>query len=352
MEAAKGAMPSSSLEDRSRAVAIWLFSVALLVLAMVVVGGATRLTGSGLSITQWRPISGVVPPMTDQVWARDFTLYRATPQYLLLNRGMSLADFKFIFWWEWAHRLLARMVGAAFAIPMAVLLLARRFPKRLIGPCFGLLALGGLQGLVGWWMVKSGLEARVSVAPERLAVHLGLALVLFSALIWTGFEAWFGAAPIAARRTDRWTSWTAVLGVAILLQCLLGALVAGNHGGLVDADWPLMGGRMAPADYWRGSLWETIAHGQASTQFDHRIFAYLTFTASAGVAIGAAWSASASPAIRRLAAGLAIAVTLQAGIGVMTLAMGVPLALAIVHQSMAAAVLATATALAWRSRRR
>ena len=154
-------------DGRSRPVAIWLFAVAALVLAMVVVGGATRLTGSGLSITQWKPVSGALPPMTDQAWARAFGQYRATPQYRLVNAGMSLGEFQFIYWWEWAHRLFGRAVGAAFAVPfVAFLAAADALPGRLIWRCVLLLGLGGLQGLVGWWMVKSGLEARVSVAPR------------------------------------------------------------------------------------------------------------------------------------------------------------------------------------------
>ena len=338
-------------DGRSRPVAIWLFAVALVVFAMVVVGGATRLTGSGLSITQWRPVSGAIPPMTASAWNRDFALYRATPQYRLVNRGMSLSEFRFIFWWEWAHRLLGRLVGAAFAVPLAVFLFARAMPRRLIGPSLGLLALGGLQGAVGWWMVESGLEARVSVAPERLATHLGLALALLAALIWTGLEAEFGRPAPGTARRDGWTWASAMLALAIFVQCLLGALVAGNHGGLVDGDWPLMGGRVFPADYWRGSLWESLAHGQAASQFDHRILAYGIFAAAIAVAVGAARAAITPAAIRFLAAALALAASAQAGLGIATLLAGVPLTLAILHQAGAAILLATAVALAWRSRR-
>jgi len=339
------------VDGRSRPVAVWLFAVALVVFAMVVVGGATRLTGSGLSITQWRPVSGAIPPMTASAWNRDFALYRATPQYRLVNRGMSLSEFRFIFWWEWAHRLLGRLVGAAFAVPLAAFLLAGALPKRLIGPCLGLFALGGLQGAVGWWMVESGLEARVSVAPERLATHLGLALALLAALIWTALEAEFGPTAPAVRRRDGWTWASAILALTIFVQCLLGALVAGNHGGLIDGDWPLMGGAVFPADYWRGSLWESLAHGQAASQFDHRILAYLIFAAAISLAVCAARSGVAPAAIRVLAAALALAAIAQAGLGIATLLAGVPLALAILHQAGAAILLATGVALAWRARR-
>ncbi|MFO0412074.1 MAG: COX15/CtaA family protein, partial [bacterium] len=163
--------------DQNRAVAIWLFGCAALVFIMVVVGGITRLTGSGLSITEWKPIMGALPPMNAADWQEAFEKYRAIPQYTQVNAGMSLAEFKEIFWWEWAHRLLGRVIGVAFALPFAVFLILRQIPQRLVLRCTILLALGGLQGLIGWWMVSSGLSERVDVAPERLATHLGLALL-------------------------------------------------------------------------------------------------------------------------------------------------------------------------------
>jgi len=331
------------MEARSRAVAVWLLGVALIVLAMVVVGGATRLTGSGLSITQWRPVSGILPPRGAEAWNHDFDLYKATPQYRLVNQGMSLAEFKFIFWWEWAHRLLGRLVGVAFAIPLAAFVVLRALPRRLIGRCVLLFCLGGLQGAVGWWMVQSGLEARTSVAPERLAAHLGLALVLLAALMWTALEAWAG--PAGRQRRDGWATGSAVLAGAVFLQCLMGALVAGDHGGLVDNDWPLMGGTLVPGDYWQGSFWATFAHGPAATQFDHRMVAYAVFAGAIGLA------ATAPPALRRLAVLVAAMVAAQAALGVATLIGGVPLPLAIAHQAGAALVLAAAVTLAWRARR-
>ncbi|HEY5071914.1 MAG TPA: COX15/CtaA family protein [Caulobacteraceae bacterium] len=331
--------------------AVWLFVVALLVVAMIVVGGATRLTGSGLSITQWRPVSGAAPPMTAQAWDQAFWRYQATPQYRLVNRGMSLSEFRIIFWWEWAHRLLGRLVGVTFAAPMAFFLLSRRMPRRLIWRSLGLLFLGGLQGLVGWWMVKSGLEARASVAPERLAIHLGLGLLLLAALIWNGLEAWNGRAPGTIPRRDRWTLASATLALAILLQCLLGALVAGNQAGLIDGDWPLMRGAIFPADYWRASLWNTIVHGPSASQFDHRVFAYLIFAGAVTLALAAAYASSAPRLMRALAVTIALAVSVQAALGIATLMTAVPLALAMVHQAGAALVLALSIALAWRSAR-
>jgi len=338
-------------DGRSRPVAIWLFAVALLVLAMVVVGGATRLTGSGLSITQWKPISGAVPPMTGHAWADAFGRYRATPQYRLINPDMSLGGFQFIFWWEWAHRLLARVLAAVFALPFATFLAARRLPRRLVWRCAALLALGGLQGLVGWWMVQSGLEARVSVAPERLAAHLGLALILFSALIWTALEAWSGKKRAGGGRRDGWTLAGALLAGGVFLQCLLGALVAGDKAGLVDNDWPLMGGAFFPRDYWRGSFWTTFAHNPSAVQFNHRLLAYGLLIMGLGMAVTAIRSSRVPGTIRGLCVVFAAGVTGQAMLGIAALWSGMPLSLAIFHQANAAFVLAIAVALAWRSRR-
>jgi cytochrome c oxidase assembly protein subunit 15 len=325
------------------AVGAWLFAVALMVLAMVVVGGATRATGSGLSITQWRPLVGAVPPLSHDAWERLFALYRATPQYRLVNRGMSLTDFQFIFWWEWAHRLLGRIVGVVFLVPFALFLVNRRLPRRLVWPCAGLFLLGAVQGGVGWWMVQSGLEDRISVAPERLAVHLGLALALMAALVWTGLDA------LAGPRAAGWTGpmrWSvAALLAGVFAQCLLGALVAGNHAGLIDNDWPWMGGRLVPDDYWRGSLWATLAHGPAAAQFNHRIWAYVLLMTAAALAWRARRIAALGAALAALAGGL----LLQAALGVATLVLGVPLWLALLHQFTAASLLALAVFAAWRA---
>jgi cytochrome c oxidase assembly protein subunit 15 len=317
---------------------------------MVVVGGATRLTGSGLSITQWKPISGALPPLSDAAWADAFRRYQQIPQYQLVNRGMSLAEFRTIFWWEWTHRLIGRLVGVIFAGPLIAFLALRMIPRRLILPSLGLFALGGLQGVVGWWMVKSGLEARVSVAPERLAIHLGLALFLFAALIWTALEAWAGAER-RGRRPTPWALAAGTIAVVAYVQCLLGALVAGNQAGLVDNDWPLMRGRIFPQDYWAGSWAQTLLHSQAAVQFNHRLVAYGLFVLALGTGLAAAFAPRASGAIRALAIVVAVLVAAQAGLGVATLINAAPLPLAIAHQAGAAIVLAMAVGFAWRARR-
>ena len=342
-------MTSFLRSDRSRAVALWLCAVAVLVLAMVVVGGSTRLTGSGLSITQWKPVRGVIPPLNAAQWQAEFDGYKHIPQYQLLNRDMTLAQFQGIYWWEWAHRLLGRLVGVVFFVPFVVFTLRREIPSRLFLRLAGLFVLGGLQGLVGWWMVASGLASRVYVAPERLAIHLGLAFALLGALVWTALDAWAGWArqtlPSPWGRRGLW-----LVGL-LFLQILLGALVAGNHAGLVYNDWPLMNGRLFPADYAGPGVWATFAHSQGAVQLHHRLMAYLV-TVAAIVFGAAAWrSAYLGRDAKRLAVAVTAAVGLQVCLGIVTLMTLVPIGLGIAHQVMAAITFCLAVAFAWRARR-
>ena len=334
-------------DDQDRATAIWLFVMAALVFAMVVVGGMTRLTGSGLSITEWKPIMGALPPMNEADWHAAFVKYQAIPQYAQVNADMTLDGFKSIFWWEWFHRLLGRLIGVVFALPFLVLVLLRRLPRRLIGRCLILLALGGLQGLIGWWMVTSGLSERVDVAPERLTVHLGLALLIFMGLFWTGLEAWFGEQH--SRAPAGWSRGAALMLGAVFLQCLLGGLVAGAKAGFIYTDWPLMNGAVGPAvDWGKGAV--AFLHDQALVQFNHRLVAYALLIAGTAYAIQAfRW---------RLAEGLGVAafvlagaLWLQAALGIVTLVHAVPLALGGLHQAGAVVVLAVATVNLWLVRR-
>jgi heme a synthase len=342
-------MTSFLRSDRSRPVAIWLFIVAAMVFAMVVVGGATRLTDSGLSITQWKPIMGALPPMSDQAWRESFELYKKIPQFKLVNPDMTLEGYKGIFWWEWAHRLLGRTVGAAFAVPFIVFLIRRDVPRRLIWRCAVMFGLGGLQGLVGWWMVSSGLSERVTVAPERLMIHLALALALFVVLIWTGLDAWSGSPRVAER--SKWRGWALALLGAVFFQSMLGALVAGNHAGMVYNDWPLMNGHLFPADYAGHGLWGTLAHSQGAVQLHHRLMAYLLFLCGIAVAVIANRDRLLAAGAKAVALTVAIVVTLQAGLGIWTLMAQAPIALGVLHQAGAALLLATATVFAWRVRR-
>ncbi|MDI6624658.1 MAG: COX15/CtaA family protein [Brevundimonas sp.] len=333
--------------DQSRAVAVWLFVTAALVFAMVVVGGVTRLTGSGLSITEWKPIMGALPPMNAADWAEAFEKYRTIPQYEQVNAGMTLGEFKGIFWWEWFHRLLGRLIGVVFALPFAVFLALGRMPRRLIVRCGVLLALGGLQGLIGWWMVSSGLSERVDVAPERLATHLGLALLIFMGLIWTGLEAWNGEEH--SRHPVGWSRGAAILLGAVFLQCLLGGLVAGAKAGFVYTDWPMMNGEwLAPVEWGMGGL--AFLHDQALVQFNHRLVAYGLLIGGTLYAVQA-WRWRLAEGLGAAAFVLALALWLQAALGIVTLINAVPLWLGALHQAGAALVLAVATVNLWLVRR-
>ncbi len=342
-------MTSFLRSDRSKAVAVWLFVVAAFVLAMVVVGGATRLTGSGLSITEWRPVTGAIPPLGDAAWQAEFARYRQIPQYAQVNLGMGLADFKAIYWWEWSHRLLGRLTGLVFFLPFLVFAIRREIPRRLFLRLGVIFVLGALQGAIGWWMVASGLSERVQVAPERLMVHLGLAFALLGALVWTGLDAWAGG----ARQTlpSPWGRRANLLIGLIGLQILLGALVAGNDAGLVYNDWPLMNGRLIPEAYAGEGVWATLAHSAGAVQLHHRLVAYVL----TAVALAIGWAAWRSNYLAReskaLAMATAAAVLLQATLGVATLLAGVPIALGIAHQVAAALVLLLAITFAWRVRR-
>ncbi|RAK61228.1 heme A synthase [Phenylobacterium hankyongense] len=342
-------MTSFLRSDRSRAVAIWLLAVAVLVLAMVVVGGSTRLTGSGLSITQWKPVTGAIPPLSLADWQTEFARYKSIPQYQLLNRGMSLGQFQTIYWWEWSHRLLGRLVGAVFFIPFVWFAVRREIPKRLFWRLGGLFVLGGLQGLVGWWMVASGLEHRVYVAPERLMIHLGLAFALLGALVWTALDAWAGW----ARQTlpSPWGRRALALVALVFVQILLGALVAGNQAGLVYNDWPLMNGHWLPDHYAGQSLWATLAHSQGAVQLHHRLVAYLLTLVALLVGVSAWRSTYLAAESKQLAVGVALAVVVQACLGIATLMTAVPIGLGVAHQLMAAFTLCLAVAFAWRVRR-
>jgi cytochrome c oxidase assembly protein subunit 15 len=342
-------MTSFFREGRARPVAIWLFVVAAMVFAMVVVGGSTRLTNSGLSITEWKPLSGTIPPLNPAQWQAEFDHYKQIPQYRVMNQGMGLEGFKFIYWWEWSHRLLGRLVGVAFAVPFLFFLWKRTMPARLVWRCVVLFALGGLQGVVGWWMVYSGLANRTEVAPERLTVHLGLALILFCLLIWTGLEAWAGPKRSFQRKT--WPAVAMGLMALVFVQILLGGLVAGNRAGLIYNDWPFFGGQLWPGDYVTGDLRQTLLHSLAAVQANHRVTAYGLFVLAWIVAFMSMRSRYLPRTLAGVALILALLVTLQAALGIGTLMMQVPFGLALAHQLTAAVVLAVAVGFAWRTRR-
>lgn len=340
-----GPADPAAARDR-RAVAAWLLAVAGMVWVMVALGGATRLTGSGLSIMEWAPIRGVLPPLSEAEWTRLYDLYRTIPQYALLNAGFGLDGFKGIFWLEWGHRLWGRVIGLAYVGGLAWFWLRGRVPPGLKPRLLLLLALGGLQGLVGWFMVASGFEAdRTAVSPWRLVTHLGLALVLFSILAWTALgllrpeseaaDASPGARPVRA-------AVHAAAGLAGLAM-LAGGFVAGIRAGLDYNTFPLMGGRLVPEGYWDLAPWyANLAHDVATVQFHHRVLATLALLA----ALAAAWLAwSRLPrghAGRPWALALGGAVAAQYALGIATLLHAVPVSLGTLHQAWAVAVLAAA----------
>ena len=294
---------------------------------MVILGGSTRLTGSGLSITQWKPISGALPPLSAADWQAEFARYQAIPQFRLVNPNMTLAAFKTIYWWEWTHRLLGRLVGVAFLAPFLWFAARREISRRMVWRLGVLFVLGGLQGLVGWWMVASGLSERVYVAPERLMIHLGLAFALLAALVWTALDAWAGV----ARQTlpSPWGGRALGLVALIFLQILLGALVAGNQAGLVYNDWPLFAGHLLPQDYAGAGLWATLAHSQGAVQLHHRLVAYLLVVVALGLAVAAVRSRYLALESRRLALAVGGLVVFQALLGVATLMARVPIGLGV-----------------------
>ncbi len=336
------AVPDGStptLADPMRAVRWWLYGVAALVFALIVVGGATRLTDSGLSITEWRPLMGILPPLSDAEWHDVFEKYRQIPEYHIVNRGMSLDAFKFIFWWEWTHRFLARMVGFAFAIPLVYFIVRRRLPAALSWKLGGLFALGGLQGAIGWYMVSSGLIERVDVSHYRLALHLTVAFLIFALLLWSAWTlprqepAEFPAPSTAGRRRA-----ARALVALIFLQVVLGALVAGMKAGLVNNTWPLMDGRLIPSGLWVMSPWYLNPFENAlAVQFNHRMVAYVIVAAVLWHAVSVLRAGDDSDA-QTSALMLAGGVSAQALVGIWTLLAHVPLGLGLAHQGLAAIV--------------
>ncbi len=324
-----------------RSVLIWLLAVAAMIFAMAVIGAITRLTESGLSIMEWAPFSGALPPMSDTEWERLFGLYQQIPEYKLQNAGMSLADFKQIFWWEWIHRLWGRLIGVVFLLPFLWFLWRRRLPGWFKPHGWALLLLGGAQGALGWFMVASGFADRTDVSQYRLAAHLFLALALYSYVLWMAFRVACPAPPAAAGTRGLRRGLKALL-VLLAVTIVSGAFVAGLDAGLIYNTYPLMDGRLVPTGYWMqqpplANLFENVT----AVQFNHRLLTHLT--ALLALALWA-WSRAKplAPAGRRIMAALGVMVLLQIGLGVATLLEAVPVALGALHQAGAILVL-TAT---------
>ena len=326
-----------------RPVALWLFTLAAMVLVMVTLGGATRLSGSGLSIMEWAPLMGTLPPLSEAEWTRLYRLYQQIPQYELVNQGFGLEGFKSIFWLEWGHRLWGRLMGLALALPLLWFAIRGRLSRGLVLRLGAILALGGAQGAVGWFMVASGFEAdRTTVSPYRLVLHLGLAVTLYALILWTALGIWrqaAGARPAAATRLVR--RLTALSCAAVALTMLAGGFVAGLRAGLTYNSFPFMDGQLVPSSYGvlrpvHLNLFENVA----AVQFNHRLLATMTAliclaTAALGLRRSAGFARTAL-----LAMGGAVAA--QYALGVLTLLWAVPIGLGTAHQAMAMVVLTAA----------
>ncbi|MEE8546249.1 MAG: COX15/CtaA family protein [Alphaproteobacteria bacterium] len=321
-----------------RAVALWLLIVAALIFAMVVLGGVTRLTHSGLSMVEWRPLTGWLPPFGEAAWQAEFEHYKQYPEYRKINLGMSLAAFKGIFWFEYAHRVLGRLIGIAFALPFLYFLLRRRLEPGLTPKLVLMLVLGGLQGLLGWYMVMSGLVDRPDVSQYRLTAHLGLAVVVYGYILWTALGLLFApeGAPAGLRRA------MFLVATLVFLVMLSGGLVAGLDAGFSYNTFPLMNGDWVAAEAFSEEPWlRDLFENPASVQFEHRVLALV-----AALAVAALWIA-ARPARLPRRAGLAVhallaALVAQVTLGVLTLVYVVPVALAAAHQAGAMVLISVA----------
>jgi cytochrome c oxidase assembly protein subunit 15 len=324
------------------AVRVWLLAVAALIFLMVGLGGATRLTGSGLSITEWQPIMGAVPPFSDAAWQEAFEKYQQIPQYEYVNRGMSLAAFKLIYWWEWTHRFLGRLIGVVFVVPFLYFLATGQIGRPLIGRLAGIFALGGVQGFIGWYMVSSGLADRISVSQYRLALHMTLAVAIFGAVLWVALSLGQERAAGAPARPAGPQAAAAGIAALMLLQIAAGAFVAGLKAGAGWNTWPLMEGQLIPQGLGvMTPWWANLFENALTVQFNHRLLAY----AIAAVVAWHLWSLlRSSPSGAAKISGMALggAVLAQIALGICTLLTHVPVPLALLHQAGAVAVFAVA----------
>src|SRR6201987_670015 len=329
--------------DHGGAIRLWLYAVAALVFAMVLVGGATRLTESGLPITGWEPVTGTLLPLNEAQWQTEFQKYRAIPQYRQLNGGMSLADFKTIFWWEWAHRLIGRIIGVAFFVPFVWFLWRGAIPPRRRAGLWTILALGALQGAIGWWMVASGLADRVGVSQYRLATHLLLACLIYAAVVWTGIrwqdEGTGSPFPEITQSAPPLTIRAGAMGLLVLLlvQIYLGALVAGLRAGHAYNTWPLIDGGMVPQSarlFFEVPWWRNFFENPLTVQFDHRMLGYVIGLLALLQLFNVAKLVKRD-SIFTTAALVAAAVIAQVALGIWTLLSVAALPLALLHQATA-----------------
>lgn len=320
-------------KDR-RAVGYWLLFMTMMVFLMVMVGGATRLTESGLSMVEWRPVTGTLPPLSSEAWQVEFSKYQQSPEYRLRNQGMSLEDFKGIFYWEWGHRLLGRLIGLFFAAPLAWFWFKKRIPPGYKPRLLTLLMLGGAQGLLGWYMVMSGLVDEPAVSHYRLAAHLGLALFIMAALLWTALSLFN---PVPEKTSSKLKRFTHAAMFFLVIQIVMGAFVAGLKAGLIYNQWPMMGEGFIPPDLFAMKpVWLNFIDNAVTVQFDHRIGAYVL----SAISVLVFWQArGAAPRLKAASFFLLLAVALQMLLGIITLLFEVPVFWGTAHQGGGAVVL-------------
>ena len=321
--------------DYDRALVWWLFGMSGLVATMVVIGGVTRLTGSGLSMVEWRPLIGILPPLTETEWLRVFKLYQTSPEFLQVNINMDLAGFKVIFFWEYVHRVWGRILGLAFGIPLLFFWLSGRIPQGYGLPLLGLLALGGVQGIIGWWMVTSGLVDNPAVSQYRLATHLSMALLILVLLLWTALNLRFG-------RSKRPSGHAAMTLLLVALTIIAGAFVAGMDAGLLYNEYPLMGDGLIPVEYGENGLFDPFDN-PASAQFHHRWIAVLAVLAVAGL-----WVSGFRKRSGAIVHIMAVVVISQFLLGLTTLLLGVPVWAGALHQAGAVMLLSIVLTVAHR----
>ena len=321
----------SQTRANDRAIGAWLLLCAAMVLAMIVIGGITRLTESGLSIVDWRPVTGFLPPLSEAAWTRAFELYRATPQYLEVNAGMTLAEFRTIFWWEYIHRLWGRLIGLVFLLPFVWFVIRGRVRKPLVPRLIGLFLLGGAQGVLGWYMVRSGLVDVPEVSQYRLAAHLSLAFLIYAALVWTGLSLIHPDPATIADRVGAQVRRLALIALVLIAATILsGAFVAGTDAGLIFNSFPLMDGAILPPGYFDHAAAPFEDHG--TIQFHHRVLALVSLATVAALWWRSRWLALV-PRARMVANGLMIMAALQVALGITTLVLVVPVHAAATHQA-------------------
>jgi len=337
-----GAIDRATCRGNRRGIRAWLMVLFAMLVLIIAVGGLTRLTDSGLSITEWKPVTGALPPLSDVAWEAELEKYRAIPEYQLQNKGMSLSEFKSIYWWEWGHRQLGRVIGLVWAAGFFWFLIRKQIPTGWSGRLIGVGALGGLQGAVGWWMVSSGLSGEMlDVASYRLAIHLGLAFIILGLISWYVYSLGRTEAELMqARRAGMpWlTSLTSVLIPVAYLQVIVGALVAGIDAGRTYTDWPLMGGDVFPALAFEYSpLWRNFFESEALVQFNHRTLGYVLFVL--GMFIWWRSRRAANRAVKQAFDWVAVIMLGQLVLGIGTVLYAAPWHLAIIHQLGAVALI-------------